>query len=162
VTRTTINRGPLELICTHSLHSLSQSSLAQVWSCSCKFGRYIFWGDSWSLSLALSSLRYAPYLLVSLGDVLEYTGGILGDVLEEVQLQLLQLSSVLVLWFWDFLSCALSLEKDALSLLSVGPSVASRIILSVKRLWCSRVAACLWLSDNIVIFSMVKRAHQIF
>jgi hypothetical protein len=82
-----------------------------------------------SLSLALSSLRYVPYPLVSLGDilgdVLEYIGGILGDVLEKVQLQLLQLSSVLVLWFWDFLSCALSLEKDVLSWLSVASSVAS-------------------------------------
>jgi hypothetical protein len=45
-------------------------------------------GDSWSLSLAPSSLRCAPYILVSLGDilgdVLEYIGGILGDVLKEV------------------------------------------------------------------------------
>ena len=68
----------LELICTNSLHSLSQSSLAQVWSCSCKIGRWIFWGDSWSLSLALASLRYAPYLLVSLGGILDdIIGGIL-------------------------------------------------------------------------------------
>jgi hypothetical protein len=77
-----------------------------------------------------------PYLLVSLGDILgdilEYIGGILGDVLEEVQLQLLQLSSVLVLWFWDFLSGALSLEKDALSWLSVISSATSIIILSSK------------------------------
>jgi hypothetical protein len=88
------------------------------------------------LSLALFSLRYAPYILVSiggiLGDVLAYISGILGDVLEEVQLQLLQLGIVLVLWFWDFLSSALSLEKDVLSWLSVGSSAASRIILSSK------------------------------
>jgi hypothetical protein len=55
-----------------------------------------------------------------------------GDVLEEVQLQLLQLGIVLVLWFWDFLSGALSLEKDALSWLIVGSSVAFVIILSIK------------------------------
>jgi hypothetical protein len=83
------------------------------------------------LSLALSSLRYAHYLLVSLGDipgdVLEYIGVIIGDVLEEVQL-----SIVLVLWLWDFLSIELSLEKYALSWLSVGSSVASGIILSSK------------------------------
>jgi hypothetical protein len=93
-------------------------------------------GDSWSLSLALSSLRYVPYLLVYiggiLGDVLEYIGIILGDILEEVQLQLLKLGIVLVMWFWDFMSSALSLEKDALSWLSVGSSVASGIILSNK------------------------------
>jgi hypothetical protein len=49
-----------------------------------------------------------------------------------VQLQLLQMSIILVLWFWDFLSGALSLEKDVLSWLSIGSSVASGIILSSK------------------------------
>jgi hypothetical protein len=101
-----------------------------------------------------------PYLLVSLGDilgdVLEYTGGIIGDILEEVQLQLLQLSSVLVLLFWDFLSSALSLEKDALSWLSVGSSVASRIILSSKGYgvlgW---LRAYGWVTISLIL-SMVK------
>jgi hypothetical protein len=120
----------------YTLSSLTFSSITQIWSCSCKNGRWVFWGNSWSLSLALSSLIYAPYPLVSLGDilgdVLEYIGGVLGDVLEEVQLQLLQLSSVLVLWFWDFMSGALYLEKEVLSWLFVGSSVASRIILSSK------------------------------
>jgi hypothetical protein len=41
--------------------------------------RYIFYDDYFSLSLALSSPRYVPYLLVSLGgilgDNLEYIGG---------------------------------------------------------------------------------------
>ena len=49
-----------------------------------------------------------------------------------MQLQLLQLSIVLVLWFWDFLSSALSLENDTLSWLSVGSSATSGIILSSK------------------------------
>jgi hypothetical protein len=49
-----------------------------------------------------------------------------------LQLQLLQLSIVLVLWLWAFLYGELSLEKDALSWLSVGSSVASGIILSSK------------------------------
>jgi hypothetical protein len=93
-------------------------------------------GDSWSLSLALSNLRNVPYILVSLGDilsdVLEYIGGIIGDVLEEVQLQLLQLSIVLIMWLWDFLSGELYLEKDVLYWLSIGYSVAFDIILSSK------------------------------
>jgi hypothetical protein len=50
----------------------------------------------------------------------------------QLQLQLLQLSIVLVLWFWDFLSGVPSLEKDVLSWLSVVSSVASRITLSSK------------------------------
>jgi hypothetical protein len=49
-----------------------------------------------------------------------------------VQLQLLQLSIVIILWFWDFLYDALSLEKDVLSWLSVGSSTAFIIILSIK------------------------------
>jgi hypothetical protein len=49
-----------------------------------------------------------------------------------VQLQLLQLSIVLVMWFWDFLFGALLLEKGALSCSYVGYSAASGIILSVK------------------------------
>jgi hypothetical protein len=44
----------------------------------------------------------------------------------------MQLSIVLVLWFWDFMSGALSLEKHALSWLYVGSSFASGIILSFK------------------------------
>jgi hypothetical protein len=49
-----------------------------------------------------------------------------------VHLQLLQLSIVIGLSFWDFLPGALSLENDALSWLSVGSNAASRIILSNK------------------------------
>jgi hypothetical protein len=79
----------------------------------------------------------------------------------QLQLQLLQLSIVLVLWLWDFLFGELSLEKDALSWLSVGSSVASGIILSRKgygaRGW---LRAYGWVT--IVILSMVKRAHRIF
>jgi hypothetical protein len=44
----------------------------------------------------------------------------------------MQLSIVLVLWLWDFLYGELSLEKDTLSWLSIGSSVASAIILSSK------------------------------
>jgi hypothetical protein len=65
-----------------------------------------------------SILTCEPYLLVSLGDIigdgLEYIGGILGDILKEVKLQLLQLSIVLVPWLWEFLFGNLSLEKDVL------------------------------------------------
>jgi hypothetical protein len=49
-----------------------------------------------------------------------------------VQLQQLQLSIVLVLWFWDFLSGVPSLEKDVLSCLSMVSSVSSKITLSSK------------------------------
>ena len=62
----------------YTLTSLTLSSIEQVWSYSCKNGRWILWGDSWSLSLALSSIRYVPYLLESLGGIL---GDILGDIL---------------------------------------------------------------------------------
>jgi hypothetical protein len=72
-----------------------------------------------------------PYLLVSLGGILnDILGGIL--IFLVTAIQLLQFSTILVLWFWDFLSCELSLEKYALSWLSVGSSVASRIILFSK------------------------------
>jgi hypothetical protein len=78
-----------------------------------------------------------------------------------VQLQLLQLSIVLVLWLWDFLFGELSLEKDVLSWLSVGSSVASRIILSRKG-YGARGWLCAYGWVTIVILSMVKRAHRIF
>ena len=32
----------------------------------------------------------------------------------------------------------------------------------LSRLWCSSVAACLWLGDNIEILSMEKRAHLFY
>jgi len=32
----------------------------------------------------------------------------------------------------------------------------------LSRLWCSGVAACLWLGDNIEILSMEKRAHLFY
>jgi hypothetical protein len=117
------------------------------------------WGDSWSLSLAPSSLRCVHYLLISLGDilgdVLEYIGGILRDVLKEVQLQLLQLSIVLFMWLWDFLSGKISLEKDALIWLFVGYSDASIIILSRKG-YSVRGWLCAYGWVTIVILSMVK------
>jgi hypothetical protein len=72
-----------------------------------------------------------------------------------VQLQLLQLSIVLVLWLWDFLSGELSLEKDVLSWLSVGSSVASRIILSSKG-YGAQGWLCAYGWVTIVILSMVK------
>jgi hypothetical protein len=62
----------------------------------------------------------------------------------------------LVMWLWDFLFGDLSLEKDELSWLSVGSSVAYGIILSRKG--CGSWG---WLHAygcvTIVILSMVKR-----
>jgi len=72
-----------------------------------------------------------------------------------VKLQLLQLSIVLVLWFRDFLFGALSLEKDVLSWLSIGSSVACIIIISSKGYGaCGCLHAYGWVT--IVILSMVK------
>jgi hypothetical protein len=127
--------------------STSLEMQLQVWKV------YIL-GDSWSLSLALSSLRYAPYLLVSLGDVFEYIGGFLSDVWEEVQLQL---SIILVLWLWYFMSGEISLEKYALYWLSVGSSASSGIILSSKGYGLHAYGLV-----KIVILSMVKQAHRMF
>jgi hypothetical protein len=47
-----------------------------------------------------------------------------------------------------------------LSWLSVGSGVASWNHSFCQRLRCSGVALCLWLGDNGVALSMVKRAHQ--
>jgi hypothetical protein len=64
-----------------------------------------------SLSLALSSLRYAPYLLVSLGGILgDILGGILGGSLRSatatVGVEYYSCSAVV-----ETLSCALPLEE---------------------------------------------------
>jgi hypothetical protein len=73
----------------------------------------------------------------------------------QLQLQLLQLSIVLIMCLWDFLFDELSLEKYELSWLSVGSSTAFRIILSRKGYgvqgWMRTYG---WVT--VVIFSMVK------
>jgi hypothetical protein len=79
-----------------------------------------------------------------------------------VQLQLLQLSIVLVLWLWDFLFSELSLEKDVLSWLSVGSSsgAASRIILSSKGYGAWGWLRAYGCGDNSDIVYGKIRAHQ--
>jgi hypothetical protein len=119
----------------YTLTSLTLSSVAQVWSCNCKNGRWIFWDESRSLYLAISSLRYAPYLLVSLGGIL---GDILDGILIFLVVFLISATTIVAVEYcpcfvlWDILSGAIYLEKDALTWLSVGSSAASRIILSSK------------------------------
>jgi hypothetical protein len=66
-------KAPTTFLFVRTLHTLSQSSMVQVWRYSCKDGRWIFWDGSWSLSLVPSSLRCMPYPLV-------YLGGVLGDI----------------------------------------------------------------------------------
>jgi hypothetical protein len=63
---------------------------------------------------------------------------------------------------WDFLLGALSLERGALSL-----GYLLGLVLLPELFYLSKVKVlggglCLWLGDNIVILSMVKRAHLIF
>jgi hypothetical protein len=51
--------------------------------------------------------------------------------------------------------CATFGERYAISWISVGSGTAPKLFY-LSRLWCSGVAVCLWLGDNIVILSMVK------
>ena len=61
--------------------------------------------------------------------------------------------------FWYFLLCTI-LGEGVLSWLFVGYGVASWNHSFCQRLRCLGVALCLWLGDNGVALSMVKRAHQ--
>jgi hypothetical protein len=61
--------------------------------------------------------------------------------------------------FWYFVLCT-TLGEGALSWLSIGYGMASWNHSFCQRLRCSGVDLCLWLGDNGVALSMVKRAHQ--
>ena len=64
----------------------------------------------------------------------------------------------LVQSFWYFLLCT-TLGEFALSWSSIGSSVASQNHSLCQILRCSGVDLCLWMGDNGVALSMVKRAH---
>jgi hypothetical protein len=87
-------------------------------------------GEELQLQLKLLQLEFHFLLGLSLGNGFEFLLGL-----------------------WLFFLGALALEKGALPWLPTGLLLK---LFCLSRLRCSGMALCLWLGDNISIFSMVK------